>query len=495
MLNMTEVELELMTDITMVDFIESGIRGGVSFIQQKYEDTESSDTELHYWDANNLYGWCQSQPLPLSNYEWLDDDTLKVIDTQQIELMTQLTDIGFILEVDLIYDINLHSAHSDFPLCPQATSIAFPDMSPFTQAQFIKLHPTINPRSYNSSKLTPTLCDKANVVLHVRTLHLYLSLGLKLSKVHRVIKFTQSTFLEPYIELCTAKRQSSTHKWQKDVFKLFANSCFGKTIENPREFVDMKICNNPLQAVKHANNPRYHANKRISENIQIFTLKQPSIRITKPFAVGMSILDFAKLYMYNFWYNILKPAFITKQLTLHMHDTDSFIFSVKKGSFKVEMMKNDSAIKDLLDGSKLHPSHECYNTHRQNIPGYFKDELEGGTMLKFVGLQSKCYSFQFLNSKNCNDSKIVCKGVKKQCVEQFLDTPQYEETLFKQEPRSLMFHKFQKTKQQVAFIQQTKTALSPFDDKRYALCSVHSLPYGSALISSETHQCEYMQPQ
>ena len=82
MLKMTEVELELLTDVDMYLFFEKGIRGGVSTITKrygcannkymgdKYDPTKPSKF-IPYLDANNLYGWAMSHPLPHSNFVWL----------------------------------------------------------------------------------------------------------------------------------------------------------------------------------------------------------------------------------------------------------------------------------------------------------------------------------------------------------------------------------------------------------------------------------------
>ncbi|KAL9979362.1 hypothetical protein ACROYT_G017015 [Oculina patagonica] len=126
MLKMTDIKLELMTDVDMYQFIELGMRGGISYIAHRYGiannkymkkyDENSASKYIMYLDANNLYGWAMSQYLPTGGFRWL---TQKQIDETNLAKYKEDSNKGLILEVDLEYPNELHNLHNSYPLGPE----------------------------------------------------------------------------------------------------------------------------------------------------------------------------------------------------------------------------------------------------------------------------------------------------------------------------------------------------------------------------------------
>ena len=194
-LKMTDIKLELMTDIDMFQFIEKGTRGGISYIANRFGEAnnkymkeynkEKPSKCIMYLDANNLYGYAMSQYFPTSGFKWL---TEKQIDKIMKKTILPDNKKGYILEVDLEYPEELHELHNDYPLAAEKMKVTKDMLSPYCKT----IQETFGVTIGQVAKLTPTLTEKKNYVLHYRNLQLYLSLGLKLEKVQRVLEFDQS---------------------------------------------------------------------------------------------------------------------------------------------------------------------------------------------------------------------------------------------------------------------------------------------------------------
>ena len=110
-------------------------------------------------------------------------------------------------------------------------------------------------------RLIPDLGKKTNYVLHYRNLQLYLFLGMKLIKIHRMLKFKQSNWMKKYIDFNTEKRKNAANDFEKDFFKLMINSVYGKTMENLRKRINVRLVNNAKDFLKYISRQTYIACK------------------------------------------------------------------------------------------------------------------------------------------------------------------------------------------------------------------------------------------
>ena len=447
-LKITKVELELLKDYDMLMMVERGIRGGVSMISTRYGkannpymnnyDPDQPTKYISYLDANNLYGWAMSKPLPTHGFKWMTKEELKSWKTQPC-----------ILEVDLKYPDNLHDLHNDYPLAPERLMVN------------------------KVEKLIPNLNDKTKYVIHHETLKLYLSLGLKLKKIHRGISFKESAWLKPYIDLNTRLRAKASNDFEKDFFKLMNNSVFGETMENIRNRVDIRLVTRVSQAKKLTSKPNYQHHTIFCENLTAVHMKKVKLYFNKPVYLGMSILDLSKTLMYDFHFNYIKPKY-DERAKLLFTDKDSLAYEIETEDFYRDISSDVKAKFDTSNYPKNHPSGILTGVNKKVI-GMFKDEAAGRQIAEFVGLRAKLYSYRV--DEGYQEKK--CKGVKKAVIKRIITFDDYKDCLFNDKPSMRKMNVIRSHKHTIYTETVNKVAISPFDDKRLIReDNIHTFAYG-----------------
>ena len=217
MLKMTGMRLEKIVDINIYLFIEKGLKGGISYIAKRYAkannkymkdyDPEKPSKFITYLDMNNLYGWAMSRYLFYSGFKWL-----KNVDGFDVNSISKKSSVGYIIEVDHEYPDELHALHIDYLLALEKIAISNDMLSDYWK----KIADEYGIKVGNVKQLIPNLGNKTNYVLHYRNLQLYLSLGMKLTKIHRVLKLKQSDWMKKYIDF--NKKMNAANDFEKDFF-------------------------------------------------------------------------------------------------------------------------------------------------------------------------------------------------------------------------------------------------------------------------------------
>ena len=471
MLKMTDIRLELMVDIDMFQFIEKGMRGGVSYIANRYgkannkymKEYDEKVPSKYIMYLDNLYGWAMSQCLPTGSFRWMTEKQINNIDLAKYNDNSKK---GVILEVDLEYSKELHDLHNDYPLAPEKMKVNKDMLSSYC-------HKIAN--KYNIStglvpKLITSLQNKQKYVIHYRNLQLYTDLGLKVTKVHRVLEFNQSPWLKKYIDFNTSKRTNAKNAFEKDFFKLMNNSVFGKTMENLRTRVDVRLVTDNKKLTKLTSKPTYVSSKIFNENLVAVHKIKESITLNRPAYVGMCILDLSKTLMYDFHYNYIKKKYGNKARLLFT-DTDSLTYEIETEDVYQDFW-ND---KDKFDNSGYPESSPYFDKTNKKVIGKFKDEAGGVPICEFVGLRSKMYSYIKDDKKEGN----TAKGIKKNIIKNNIKHENYKQTLFENKQMHHTMKTIRSQNHQIGSYEINKVSLSCFDDKRYILeDGISSYAYG-----------------
>jgi hypothetical protein len=488
MLMKTKIKLEQIHDNQVLDIIERHKRGGLCFVGSKrhvkannhyledYDDTKP-ENYLQYWDANNLYGWAMSQPLPYDNIKLNADD----IYIEDILKTPDDAEIGYIIECDLEFPIEIHDKLKEFPPCPETLAPTEAMLSKYQKELLKKKDSKVS----NCSKLVSHLMPHKNYCIHYRNLKFVVDLGVVIKRVHNVVSFSQKAWLKTYIDFNTEKRKEAKNEFEKDFFKLMNNAVFGKTMENVKNRINLHLTTDENNAVKWFSKINFKTSKNIDNLHLIETFKQ-EIVYDKPIYVGTSILDLSKLHMMDFHYNVIHKEFEGKYNLIYS-DTDSFVYNIEHPDIYKWMSDNrthfdlsDSLNKDLKD-----------NTNKK-VLGMFKDELSSVPMKEFIALNPKVYSFKadkdiiqrqpnIFNEDVKDDVKAnvkKLKGISKVVVKKEITHEDYKTVLETGNSIDKEVTSIRSIKHDLYTLKQVKTALTCYYDKMYMIDNNNCVPYG-----------------
>ena len=326
-LKKTGIRLELLLDPDMLLMFERGIRSGITQSVHRWAaannpymdeyDSSKPTKYLQYLDANNLYGWAMSQPLPTGGFRWVKCNGPRGPGeahgnpNRLVEEMASKKDLGYLLEVDMSYPKKLHDLHNDLP--------------------FMCTKMKIN----GVEKLIPNLYYKRKYIVHIRALKQASDRGLVLERIHRCIEFKQSPWMKEYIDFNTRLRTSAKNDFENDFYKLMNNSVFGKTMENIRRHRAIKLVNNAKDYLKTVMKPNFKSGTLLGPDLIGCEMGKIKVVMNKPVYLGQAILDLSKLIMYEFHCDYMLPKY-GERITLCYMGTDSFVYDIETEDFYLQ---------------------------------------------------------------------------------------------------------------------------------------------------------------
>ena len=466
MLKMTKQRLEKISDSDKHLFIERAMRGGICDVIERYSqanngfcpdyDPTKEKVYINYIDMNNLYGYAMSDPLPYGGLELIEVtvETIKEVLTTPDD-----SEYGYYLNVDMeCRKKSDRKKQRDFPMALEKMKVT-EDMLPPEQ---IEIKDMFDIKVGEVNKLITNTLPKENYVVHYRNLKYYLSNGWRLSKVQRILQFNQKPWMKKYIGFNTQKRMQATNEADKNFYKLMINSAYGKTMENMRKRMKIRIVTNEKDFVKYASKPTYIGYKKFGKDLCAIHEKKEVIKLNKLINVGCTVLELSKLAMYKFWYDVIKKT--CKEPKLLDMDSDNLTFESKENLRDI-MLEN----KELYDLSNQPKDGEYYCPDNKKVPGKMKDEYPGQVILEFIALKPKSYAIITIKSEKCTHKGHSFN----------FSSNEHKDALFNKKILRHPMKKIISKNHNIVTQKSNERSISCFYDKKYVLPNqINTLPFG-----------------
>lgn len=374
-LSVIDVKPCLLMDREMINIIVDNIRGGISSVSKRKWLQDNENNSIFYFDANNLYGWAMSQPLPYDDFTFIEIPFNEVLHFILFYDM-DVAEYGYILTVDMEYPQREYDLHNELPFLPERIN----------------------------DKLCLSLYNKRMYTAHILNIKQAIEEGLVLEKVYKIIRYRQSKWLEKYISLNTELRKNSTSDSDKNFYKLMNNAVFGKTMQNPLKeckYIPVGI-NDDKERVKMEKKISYKSQEQWTDNLILYEMDKVPV-MDKPIYIGFVILELSKWKMYDTFYKGIKRKWPT--CTLSYMDTDSFVINIPQKRCDIDF----KGVEHYFDLSVYPKDSKWYSIENKGVLGKLKDEFPENYIKEFICLRSKMYGI------NTNDGSFIykCKGISK----------------------------------------------------------------------------------
>ena len=449
MLKYTEVKIELIRDISIFEYVNSSILGGVCIASQNIADDKNGI--ISSCDIASLYPYIMAQKLPIGSYRFI-----KYFNRNRY----LNTDYSCLLNCE-IYNtdkVRNNSILKQFPALISKTSIKYDDLSDF-QRKNLK-------NNYKSSeKLITHLGYDKNCYISFEMYEMMISLGYEIN-VKKILDYRHSNFMKPYIDFLFEKK--SYYKKIGDIgmsntFKILANSLFGVMMTRCEKFKDFKIVTKESQVDKQIKRPNFSCRNIINENLTILEMEKTSITYNYPILIGFIILQNIKVHIFNYLYKIYPRLF---------------------GNYKVLYMDTDSIY------AKLNISHDEYLKILEENKDFFgknigqnEPEYTNNPIKEFISISSKCYSYlcknNIENNKNKLKNNIVhSKGISNSYKNKYIDHALFKKTLIENmKPDKISFNNISVKDQQIKTNVIVKNNIEFLNDKRYISDIYENIPH------------------
>ena len=257
------VTSDTLQDKQMIDDFVEAKRGGICgimgdrIVNNGETGMKSYYRNIWYIDANNLYGYAMMQELPYKDFQFATITTTTTLDT--ILNTPDDSDHSYYI----ICEINFTDTCKDRTEQPAL----MPDNREINDNEL-----RYREREKSKTKTEKLILDQNNkteYMVHYRMLKFYVKMGVKVTKIHRVIKFKQDNICRDYIQDNTNKRATAKTEAEKDVRILMNNSLYRRMCMNPLHFLQSKFLHDEEKILKSISKPTFKNLTRYKDYSQI----------------------------------------------------------------------------------------------------------------------------------------------------------------------------------------------------------------------------------
>ena len=449
MLKYTDVKIELIRDISIFDYANSSILGGICISAQNIADNK--DGVISSCDIVSLYPYIMTKKLPIGNYKFVKYfNRNRYLDSDYSYLLN--------CEVYTTDKVKNNYILKQYPGLISKISVKYDDLSEFQRKK-------LKENCKSSEKLISHLGYDKNCYISFEINEMMISLGYKII-VKKILEFKHSNFMKPYIDFLFKKK--SYYKKMGDIgmsntFKILANSLFGVIMTRCEKFKDFKIVTKESQVDKQIKKPNFSCRNIINENLTILEMEKTSVAYNYPILIGSIILQNSKVYMFNYLYKIYPKLFGNYKMLYE--DTDSVY---AKLSFS-----HDKYLKILEENKDL---------FGKDI-GQMEPEKLYNPIKEFIALSSKCYSYVCKNNIENNKNKLKynivhTKGIINSYKNKYIDHTLFKKTLLENmKPDKISFNNISVKNQQIRTNKIIKNNIEFLNDKRYISHIYTNIPH------------------
>ena len=446
--------IPLYTNTIFAEFFHDMTRGGVTSAPLRHAVADSTHSII-YLDVNGLYPYVmQAYKYPCGYMLWVNFGEDAQHDCNRYLMEEIFPDLeakgeGMCITVDLHYTREVKDATDDYPFAPEHRVIY--DEYFGEDQVFLRNWAAAN----NDEKMKPfrglvgTLYDKKQYGVHWRLLKWYIEHGLVVTKIYWGVRFEEGDYLAGYVRKNIEIRNTREDELGKMVYKLMGNSIYGKTFESPFKRGAFEIVCDEAKLQGMIEEGNIATITPIDDLGWVVKMDGEEIVLDKPTYIGACVVEYAKLHMYELFYDKLKKVF--DEVRLVYTDTDSFIVKVKHPPEMEDPKVLFDYIKEKSPGLI------------GGIGGQVKSETgEDDTIAEVIALRSKVYAYKTKHGKIGKRAK----GTTKAAQEMQLDWEAYKKVLEELISKSTDNMQFIRARFSISSTTLSRQSLSANDGKR-----------------------------